>query len=216
MVLAQTVSWCCLQAVSWGCRHLKTWPGLEDLLPRWCMHITIGRWPQFLLLLLWATGLVRLGEKNWACSFSSGAFFLSSPWQHTSSAPPSVKSNRSRFYPWGTILPQYSTIPDQVAKSVSFWNEKLEPYPHSAPHQTPKANFSLSALLVIKWCFHLSLLDSYVVPSLLSKFRQEKRGALFIGLSPNPDSPSRDISKTLTIKLENGTSQQIEITHNSF
>lgn len=34
---------------SWGLpSRPKTRPGLEDLLPRWCLHVTTGRRPQFL------------------------------------------------------------------------------------------------------------------------------------------------------------------------
>lgn len=59
VVLAQGHTWGHRQDVSWGRCHLKAWPGLEYLLPRWVIHmaakliLAVGGMPQ--LLLTWAT-----------------------------------------------------------------------------------------------------------------------------------------------------------------
>lgn len=39
-VLAQGFSWGCTQDADWSHSHLKTWLGLEGLLPRWLTHKT--------------------------------------------------------------------------------------------------------------------------------------------------------------------------------
>jgi hypothetical protein len=36
------------QAIGLGWSHLEAWLVLEDLFPRWCTHMSIGRRPQFL------------------------------------------------------------------------------------------------------------------------------------------------------------------------
>lgn len=199
LILHQSVSCWPISFSLASCSHVAESPLQEQISGSW-----------FLLVLLPAEGgvmiwLAGLGEGTRHAQFRA---FFPPLWQHTSLLLQAFSPTGAGSTPEAVL--DSIPLPSQTERLSLILGWRIR----RPLHQTPKANVPIISFIGHK---SFSSLPTWfcVFPSFYSKFKQEKSVRLFIGLSPNPNSPRRGTSKTLIIKSQTWTSQYIEIRHHS-